>query len=171
MASALVVWNFCRTNRLFAASHLRGKKPPCWRAKVALGQDKQKTYLILNSNFLCCLVPGRLFLSSTAVLFCARWMASYKGPISGFWSNNFCGLQDACHLFIPFSWQANKLWSSEDECPQQFVFYGQKAEATAGVCSTHRQQKQGEVLPNSHGLTNFKKLITIFFWRGGGGGK
>ena len=84
MASALVVWNFCRTNRLFAASHLRGKKPPCWRAKVALGQDKQKTYLILNSNFLCCLVPGRLFLSSTAVLFCTTWMASYKGPISGF---------------------------------------------------------------------------------------
>ena len=49
-----------------------------------------------------------------------------------------------------------------------FVFYGQKAEATAGVCSTHRQPEQGEVLPNSQGLTNFKKLITIFFFLGGG---
>ena len=48
-----------------------------------------------------------------------------------------------------------------------FVFYGQKAEETAGVCSTHRQPEQGEVLPNSQGLTNFKKLITIFFWGGG----
>ena len=30
------------SNRPFAASHSRGKKPPCWRAKVALGQDKQR---------------------------------------------------------------------------------------------------------------------------------
>ena len=54
-----------------------------------------------------------------------------------------------------------------------FVSYGQKAEATAGVCSKHRQPEQGEVLPNSQGLTNFKKLITIlffvFFWGGAGG--
>ena len=46
----------------------------------------------------------------------------------------------------------------------EFVFSGQKAEATAGACSTHRQPEQGEVLPNSHGLTNFEKLITIFFF-------
>ena len=32
---------------------LRGTKPPCWDAKVALGQDQQKAYLILNGNFLC----------------------------------------------------------------------------------------------------------------------
>ena len=30
------------TDRPFAASHSRGTKPPCWRAKVALGQDKQR---------------------------------------------------------------------------------------------------------------------------------
>ena len=29
-------------NRPFAASHSRGTKPPCWNAKVALGQDKQR---------------------------------------------------------------------------------------------------------------------------------
>ena len=29
-------------NTPVAASHLHGTKPPCWRAKVALGQDKQR---------------------------------------------------------------------------------------------------------------------------------
>ena len=33
-------------NRPFAASHSRGTKPPRWRAKVTLGQDKQKIYII-----------------------------------------------------------------------------------------------------------------------------
>ena len=28
--------------RPLAASHSRGAKPPCWRARVALGQDKQE---------------------------------------------------------------------------------------------------------------------------------
>ena len=40
-------------NGLFATSHSQGTKPPCWRAKVALGQGKQKTYIIWNGNFLC----------------------------------------------------------------------------------------------------------------------
>ena len=30
------------THRPFAASNSRAIKQPCWRAKVALGQDKQK---------------------------------------------------------------------------------------------------------------------------------
>ena len=29
-------------NRPFAACHSRGTKPPCWDAKVTLGQDKQR---------------------------------------------------------------------------------------------------------------------------------
>ena len=41
---------FCQTcenkdfqsNRPFAAFHSRGTKPPCWDAKIALGQDKQR---------------------------------------------------------------------------------------------------------------------------------
>ena len=41
-------------NRPFA----RGTKPPYWRAKVALGQDKQKAYIILNGNFLCLSCPS-----------------------------------------------------------------------------------------------------------------
>ena len=48
-------------NRLFAGSYSRGTKPPCWWAKVALGQDKQKTYIILNCNFLCLSCPSATF--------------------------------------------------------------------------------------------------------------
>ena len=59
------------------------------------------------------------------------------------------------------------MWSSEEECPQHSFFYGQKAEATAGACGTDFKPEQGEVLPKSNGLKNFKKLITFFF--GGGG--
>ena len=40
------------SNRPFAACHSRGTKPPCWDANVALGQDQQKAYIILNANFL-----------------------------------------------------------------------------------------------------------------------
>ena len=39
-------------NRPFAASHSRGTEPPCWRAKVSMGGDKPKAYIILNANFL-----------------------------------------------------------------------------------------------------------------------
>ena len=48
-------------NRPFASSHSRGAKPPSWRAKVALGEDKQKTYIILNGNFLCLSCPSVTF--------------------------------------------------------------------------------------------------------------
>ena len=61
------------------------------------------------------------------------------------------------------------MWSSEEECPQHSFFYGQKAEATAGACGTDFKPEQGEVLPKSHGLKNFKKVNNIFFFGGGGG--
>ena len=55
----------CALNRPFAASSSRGTKPPRWRAKVALGQDKQKTYtgeyIIVNGNFLCLSCPSATF--------------------------------------------------------------------------------------------------------------
>ena len=40
--------------RPFTACHSRGTKPPCWDAKVALGQDQPKGYIIF-----VCLVPVR----------------------------------------------------------------------------------------------------------------
>ena len=56
-------------NRPFAASHSRGTKPPCRRAKVALGQDKQRKlpFKIMYVFSLSC--PMRLLLSSVAVLY------------------------------------------------------------------------------------------------------
>ena len=44
-----------------AARRSFGTKPPCWRAKVVLGQDKQKAYMILNGNFLCLSCPSVTF--------------------------------------------------------------------------------------------------------------
>ena len=43
----------------FAASHSRGTKPPCWRAKVALGQDKQKKLPFQNYCVCLLFVPVR----------------------------------------------------------------------------------------------------------------
>ena len=63
-------------NGLFPASHSHGTIPPCWRAKVALRQDKQKNYHLNLCMSFVCPVPVRLLLSSVAVL-----TASCKGPI------------------------------------------------------------------------------------------
>ena len=39
-----------RLNRLFVASHSRGKKPPYWKARYALGKDKQKEITIFKND-------------------------------------------------------------------------------------------------------------------------
>ena len=43
-------------NRPFAGSHSRGTKPPCWRAKVALGQEQQRKlpFKIMYAFYLSC---------------------------------------------------------------------------------------------------------------------
>ena len=48
-------------NGHFAASHSRGRKPPCWRAKVALGRDKQRKLPFKIIMLFLCLVPVRTF--------------------------------------------------------------------------------------------------------------
>ena len=60
---------FYQGNWPFAASHSRGTKPPCWRANVVLGQDKQRKlpFKIMYVFLFVCLVPVRLLLSSLAV--------------------------------------------------------------------------------------------------------
>ena len=55
--------------RPYAASHSSGTKPPCWREKVALGKDKQRKLLFRIMYACVCLVPVRLLLASTAVLY------------------------------------------------------------------------------------------------------
>ena len=63
-------------NRPFASSHSRGAKLPRWRAKVALGQDKQKTYIILNGNFLCLSCPSVTFALQYGGFVPHEWLAA-----------------------------------------------------------------------------------------------
>ena len=72
-------WILCSEtlNRPFAASHSRGTKPPRWRAKVALGQDKQKTnYIILDGNFLCLSCPSATFALQYGGFVPREWLAA-----------------------------------------------------------------------------------------------
>ena len=69
--SLQIMWN-----RPFAASHWCGTKPPRWRAKVALGQDKQKTYIIWNSNFLCLSCPSATFALQHGSFEPREWLAA-----------------------------------------------------------------------------------------------
>ena len=50
--------------------------PPCWRAKVALGQDKQKTYIILDGNFLCLSCPSATFALQHGGFVPREWLAA-----------------------------------------------------------------------------------------------
>ena len=52
-----VVWY----NRTFAACHSRGTKLPCWDAKVALGQDKQRKLLFQIMYAFCWSCPSATF--------------------------------------------------------------------------------------------------------------
>ena len=67
---------FERSNRPFTASHSRRTKPPCCRARVALGQDKQKTYIILNGNFHCLSCPSATFALQHASFVPREWLAA-----------------------------------------------------------------------------------------------
>ena len=80
-------WILCSKtlNRLFAASHSRGTNPPFWRAKVALGQDKQKTYyIILNGNFLCLSCPSATFALQHGGFVPREWLGPIR-PCSHQW--------------------------------------------------------------------------------------
>ena len=70
-----------RQNKPFAACHSRGTKPPCWDAKVAMGQDQLKAYIILNGNFFCFSCPSATFASQHGGFVPREWHASCKGPI------------------------------------------------------------------------------------------
>ena len=71
-------------NRPFAASHSHGTKLPCWRAKVALGQDKQKTCIIWNGNFLCLFCPSATCALQHGGFVTCEWLAA-KGLLQRGW--------------------------------------------------------------------------------------
>ena len=68
-------------SRLVAASHSRGTKPPCWRANVALRQDKQKANIILDNNCLCLSCPSVTFALQHGGFVPREWLAA-KGLLA-----------------------------------------------------------------------------------------
>lgn len=51
-------------------------KSPCWRGKVAFGQEKQKAHIILNSNFLCLSCPSATFALQHSGFVLREWQAT-----------------------------------------------------------------------------------------------
>ena len=72
--------NLNNDNRPFAASHSCATKPLGWRAKVALGQDKQKAYIILDGDFLCSSCPSVAFALQHGGFVPRKWLAT-KGVL------------------------------------------------------------------------------------------
>ena len=69
------------------------QNPLCWRAKIALGKDKQRTYVIC----FFCLVPVRLFFSSKAGFVLREWLAA-KGLFVRPVTQNLSVQHDWTHL-------------------------------------------------------------------------
>ena len=63
-------------NRPFAASHSRGTNPPCRRAKVALGQDKQRKlpFRIMYVFYFSC--PNATFALQRGSFAPREWLAA-----------------------------------------------------------------------------------------------
>ena len=66
---------FFFVNRPFAASHSRGTKPPCWRAKVALGQDEKRK---LPFKIMCFLFVMCDFCSLARRFVPREWLAAKR---------------------------------------------------------------------------------------------
>ena len=89
-------------SRSFAARHSDGTKLPCWIAKVALGQDKQKPYIILNGNFLCLSCPSATFAIQDCSFVPREWLAA-KGLFTCYLTDRIklmfkIGLRESFHF-------------------------------------------------------------------------
>ena len=67
--------------RPFAASHLRGTKPPCWRANVAPGQDKQRKLPFKIIYIFCLSSPSAAFALQRGGFVPREWLAA-KGLLA-----------------------------------------------------------------------------------------
>ena len=121
----------------FAASHSRGTKPLCLGTKVALGQAKQKTYIIWNDNFLCLSCLSATFALQHGGLY-TTWMARCKGPLH--WYSLACEQQRSddrkyvccsqanipiIYVAFTFKWCGN---SSNKTCYSQRAWIGYNIE-------------------------------------------
>ena len=62
-------------NRPFAASHSRDTKPPCWRAEVASGQDKQRKLPFQIMYVFCLSCPSATFALQHGGFVPREWLA------------------------------------------------------------------------------------------------
>ena len=69
-----------RLNRPLAASHSRGTKSPCWRAKVALRQDKQRKLPLQIMYVFCLSCPSATFALQRGGFVPREWLAA-KGQL------------------------------------------------------------------------------------------
>ena len=69
-------WRLCCLNRPFAAFHSRGTKPPCWDAKVALVQDKQRKLPFKIMSAFCWSYPSATFASQHGGFAPREWKAA-----------------------------------------------------------------------------------------------
>ena len=65
-----------RSDRVFVASHSRGTKPPCWRGKVALGQDKQRKLPFNIMNAFCLSCPSATLTPQHGDFVLREWLAA-----------------------------------------------------------------------------------------------
>ena len=63
-------------NRPFSASHSGGTKPPCWRAKVALGQDKQRKLPFKIMYVFCLFCPSTTFVLQRGGFVPREWLTA-----------------------------------------------------------------------------------------------
>ena len=63
-------------NRPFAASHSRGTKRPCWRAEVAVGQDKQIKLPFQIMYVFCLSCPSATFALQRGGFAPREWLAA-----------------------------------------------------------------------------------------------
>ena len=76
MSHDLLVQMAYRPFAAFAAGHSRGTKSPCWRAKVALGQDRQRKLLFKIMYVFCLSCPNATFALQHGCFVPHEWLAA-----------------------------------------------------------------------------------------------
>ena len=115
MTLDIITYREFNMDRPFTAFHSRGAKPPCWDAKVALGQDKQKACIILNGNFLCLSCPSATFASQHGGFVPREWKAA-KGLLRQHSLHPGCTLATTEKMI-------EKSWKAEKETERKFKDY------------------------------------------------